>query len=181
MKETFKDTFKQLRHCSHIPNQYYGHLLTLAGIVYSNETDKEIEHDLKQLSLTYDNMQNSTLVRIKEIVHDIVFWTKSDKNNCLPDIEHLLREYRNAPIEQVNTFIANVVQLYSNNNNQNTATNESVKITVDFTRLIDKLQSLLNDLEPEPTKDFNIAKILGFITTKGIEKGYIMENDKSDE
>jgi len=177
MKNTFQGIYKSLKHCSHVPDQYYGHILTLAGMVYNNETDKEIEHDLKQLSLTYDNISNSTLGRIKEIVHEIVFWTKPDRENRLPDIEHLIREHRNAPLEQINTLIVNLTQLYSINNTTNNTASERVKIVADFTSLINELQQLLKNIKSETTNDFNISKILGFITLKGIEKGFITENE----
>lgn len=177
MKSVFKKEFEQLRHCSHVPNQYYSHLLNLAGMVFNPETDKEIEEDLKNLSITYNNISNSTIGQIKDIVNEIVFWTKQEKNNRVPDIEHLLREYRNAPLAEINTFVSNLTQLYKANGEQNNQTNEKVKIIADFTKLIDKLQSLIDIVEPNKTNEFNLAKIIGFITKRGIEKGYINEDE----
>jgi hypothetical protein len=180
MKTSFQKEFEQLRSCSHVPNQYYGHLLNLAGMVYDYETDKDIEEDLKFLSITYDSISNSTLGKIKEIVHEIVFWTKQERNNRLPDIEHLLREHRNATLAEINTFVSNLTQLYGANEGQNNQANDNVKIVADFTKLLDKLQTLINEVKPEKVYKFNIAKIVGFITSKGIEKGYltIMETDE---
>lgn len=180
MKTNFQKEFEQLRDCSHIPKEYYGHLLNLAGMVYDNETDKDIEEDLKSLSITYDNISNSTLSKIKEIVHEIVFWTKQERNNRLPDIEHLLREHRNATLAEINTFIANLTELYRTNNEQGNQVNEKVKIVADFTKLLDKLQTLIDEVEQEKINEFNLAKIVGFITSKGIEKGYLtmIESDE---
>ena len=180
MKRVFQKEFEQLRHCSHIPNQYYSHLLNLAGMVFIAKTDKEIEEDLKNLSITYNNISNSTIGQIKDIVHEIVFWTKQERNIRVPDLEHLLREYRNAPLAEINTFVSNLTQLYGTNGEQNNPANEKVKIIADFTKLIDKLQSLIDLVEPKKTNEFNLAKIIGFITTKGIEKGYINQDDTQD-
>jgi len=181
MKDTFQKTYSQLKHCSHIPNQYYGHILTLAGMVFNNETDKEIEEDLRQMSITYDSISNSPLGKIKEIVHEIVFWTKPETANRIPDIEHLIREHRNAPLEQINTLIANLTQLYGINSQTNNNATERVKIVADFSNLLNELQQVLKTSKIETVNNFNIPKILGFITMKGIEKGYISENELEKE
>jgi hypothetical protein len=149
-------------------------LLNLAGKVFNSGTDKDIEADLKNLSKAYDSISNSTIGKIKEIVHEIVFWTKQEKQHRLPDVEHFLHEHRNANLNEINTFISNLTQLYTANAELNNLNSEKVKIIADFTKLLDKLQSLLDESIPETTTEFNIAKIVGFITTKGIEKGYII-------
>ncbi len=180
MKNTFQDIYRRLGSCSHIPDQYYGAILTLAGMVYDNKVDKNIEQELKSLSIAYDKINNSTLGIIKEIVHDIVFWAGREQNNKFPDIEHLLREYRDAPTKEVNTFISNLIQLYAVNNEQNNQTRENVKITADFTSLINKLQHLIEKIEPTEVNEFNIPKIIGFITTRAIEKGFITESEMNE-
>jgi uncharacterized protein YeeX (DUF496 family) len=49
----------------------------------------------------------------------------------------------------------------------------NARIVADFTKLIDKLQTLIDNIKVEKTYEFNIAKIVSFITTKGIEKGLL--------
>lgn len=43
MKQEFKDIYSKLSYCSHIPDQYYGHLITLSGMVFNVEKEKIIE------------------------------------------------------------------------------------------------------------------------------------------
>lgn len=178
MKKQFKDIYSQLKHCSHIPDQYYGHIITLAGMVYNPETDKEFENDLKQISLAYDAIHNSTLGKIKGIVHEIVFWTKPERNNRLPDIDHLIHQHRNATIDQINTLIANIAQL---NNQENTGDNRRDRIVADFTPLIRQLERLMNELKPLDNYDFNLPKIIGWLTQKGLALGYLKEENLTED
>lgn len=172
MKETFNDIYNKLGHCSHIPEQYYGHILTLAGMVYENAPDNETDNDLKQLSKAYAAMNNSTLGKIQKIVHEIVFWTKPERENRVPDVEHFLHDHRNANIDQINSLIANLAQLYGN---KNPAANETepVRIVADFGPLLLALQQLAEDIQPSENYEFNIPRIIGWITKKGIEKGIL--------
>lgn len=170
MKKQFQEIYSSLKHCSHIPNQYYGHLITLSGMVFNAKTDKEIENDLKQLSLAYDCIDNSTLGKIKGIVHEIVFWTKPERNNRIPDIAHLLHDHRNATLDQINTLISNLAQL----NNQGNFTNDrQERIVADFTPLIRQLEQLLKELKPVENYDLNLPKIIGWLTQKGITLGFL--------
>lgn len=178
MKNQFKDIYSKLKHCSHIPDQYYGHIITLAGMVYNPETDKEFDNDLKQISLAYDAIHNSTLGKIKGIVHEIVFWTKPERNNRLPDIDHLIHQHRNATIDQINTLIANIAQL---NNQENTGDNRQDRIVADFTPLIRQLERLLNELKPLDNYDFNLPKIIGWLTQKGLALAYLKEENLTED
>ena len=179
MKKTFKDIFKKLSGCSHVPDQYYGHIMTLAGMVYDNAPDNEIDYDLKQLSKAYESMQNSTLAQIKNIVHEIVFWTKPERENRTPDVEHLLRDHRNATIDQINALVANLAQLYGN---RNPAANENgqARILADFSPLLTALQRLTEEIQLTEIYDFNLPKIIGWITKKGIEKGFLDETENDE-
>lgn len=175
MKQEFKDIYSKLSYCSHIPDQYYGHLITLSGMVFNVETDNIIEQDLKHLSIAYDEIHNSTLGKIKGIVHEIVFWTKPERNNRIPDIDHLLHQHRNATIEEINTLIANIAQL--NNNNGNVENNGQERIVADFTPLIRQLEQLMKELKPTTNYKLNLPKIIGWLTQKGIELGYLTSNE----
>lgn len=168
MKKEFRDIYSNLKHCS--PNQYYGHLVTLSGMVYNAETDKSIENDLKQLSMAYDAIHNSTLGKIKGIVHEIVFWTKPERNNRIPDIDHLLHEHRNATLDQINALIANITQL---NNQGNCDNNRQERITADFSPLIRQLEQLMKELNPTESYELNLPKIIGWLTQKAITLGYL--------
>ena len=178
MKKQFKDIYSKLKHCSHIPDQYYGHIITLAGMVYNPETDKEFENDLKQISLAYDAIHNSTLGKIKGIVHEIVFWTKPERNNRLPDIDHLIHQHRNATIDQINTLIANIAQL---NNQENTGDKRQDRIVADFTPLIRQLERLMNELKSLDNYDLNLPKIIGWLTQKGLALGYLKEENLTED
>ena len=148
MKKIFIDIYDQLKYSSRSPEEYYGHLITLSGMVYNAETDKAMENELKQLSIAYDNIHNSTLAKIKAIVHDIVFWT----NNSIPDIEH-----------------------------QNVRQN---RIVADFSPLIIQLGQLMKELKQTENYELNLPKIIGWLTQKGIELGYLNakeEDSSSDE
>lgn len=174
MKKQFQEIYSSLKHCSHIPNQYYGHLITLSGMVYNPETDSEFENDLKQLSLAYDAIDNSTLGKIKGIVHEIVFWTKPEKNNRLPDIDHLLHQHRNATLDEINMLIANIAQLNNQGNNNN---DRQERIVADFTPLIRQLELLMKELKPTENYNLNLPKIIGWLTNKGIALGFLTTDD----
>lgn len=178
MKKQFIDIYSKLQYCSHIPDQYYGHILTLSGMVYNPETDRELENDLKQLTLAYDAIHNSTLEKIKSIVHEIVFWTKPKRNNRLPDIDHLLYQHRNATIDQINTLIVNIAQL---NNQGNIENNRQVRIAADFTPLIRQLEQLMKELKPLDSYDFNLPKIIGWLTQKGLSLRYLKEVNSTED
>lgn len=179
MKNTFKDIFKKLNHCSHIPNQYYGHIMTLAGMVYDSEPDNEISNDLKQLSMAYESMENSTLGQINKIVHEIVFWTKPERENRVPNVEHLLHDHRNASIDQINVLVANLAQLYGN---RDPVANEDgrARIVADFSPLLCALQRLTEQVQPTENYEFNLPRIIGWITKKGMEKGYFDETENDE-
>lgn len=179
MKETFKDIFKKLKHCSHIPDQYYGHIMTLAGMVYDDSPDAEIEKDLKNLSKAYESMKNSTLGQIKDIVHEIVFWTKQERESRVPDVEHLLHDHRNASIDQINSVIANLAQLYGNRNPA-VDENRPVRIVADFSPLLAALQQLTERIQPTEIYEFNLPRIIGWIAKKGIEKGFLDETENDE-
>lgn len=178
MKKQFIDIYSKLQYCSHIPDQYYWHILTLSGMVYNPETDRELENDLKQLTLAYDAIHNSTLEKIKSIVHEIVFWTKPKRNNRLPDIDHLLYQHRNATIDQINTLIVNIAQL---NNQGNIENNRQVRIAADFTPLIRQLEQLMKELKPLDSYDFNLPKIIGWLTQKGLSLRYLKEVNSTED
>lgn len=175
MKKEFASIFSRLNHCSHIPDQYYGHLITLSGMVYDEKTDKFIEDELKQLSMAYDEIHNSTLGKIKDIVHEIVFWTKPEKNNRIADIEHLIHQHRNANLDQINTLIVNLAQLNNQDNNDNI---RQERIVADFTPLIRQLEQLMRDLKPTSNYELNLPKIIGWITQKGIGLGFFNAPDE---
>jgi len=176
MKKKFNNIYSELEHCSHIPNQYYGHILTLSGMVYNHRTDSDMEIELKQLSMVYDSIDNSTLGKIKTIVHEIVFWTKSERNNRLPDIEHLIFQHRDANLEQINTLILNLAQLNKQSQIEN---NRQEKIVADFTPLIIQLEKLIKELKPMDNFELNLPKIIGWLTQKGFELGYLSKcNDE---
>lgn len=179
MKETFKDIFEKLEHCSHIPEQYYGYIMTLAGMVYDDSPDVEIDNDLKNLSMAYESMENSTLGKIQKIVHEIVFWTKQKSESHIPDVEHLLHDYRNASIDQINSLIANLAQLYGN---RSLAVDENrpIHIVADFTPLLAALQQLTERIQPTKIYEFNLPRIIGWITNKGMEKGFLDETENDD-
>lgn len=180
MKKEFIDIYSKLKHCSHIPDQYYGHLITLSGMVFNVKTDSNIEQDLKHLSIAYDEIHNSTLGKIKGIVHEIVFWTKPERGNRIPNIEHLLHQHRNATLDEINTLIANITQL--NNNNGNLENNRQERIVADFTPLIRQLEQLMKELKPSTNYELNLPKIIGWLTQKGVELGYFTDNEmKIDE
>jgi hypothetical protein len=172
MKAQFASIFSNLSHCSHIPHQYYGHLITLSGMVYDEKTDKFIEDELKQLSMAYQGVHN--LDKIKEIIHETVFWTKPEKNNRMPDIEHLIRQHQNANLDQINTLIVNLAQLYNHDNNEDDIRQQ--RTVVDFTPLIKQLEKL--DLKPISNYEFNLPKIIGWITQKGIGLGFLNAPDE---
>lgn len=179
MKEQFGEIYSQLERCSHLPNQYYGHLITLSGMVYKADADAAaIEKDLKQLSLAYESLHNSTLAKIKEIVHEIVFWTKNERNNRLPDIDHILHQHRNATIDQVNALLANAAQL---TNEGNVVNDRQERIVADFTPLVRQLEQLMKDAKPIETHDLNLPKIIGWLTQKAFDLGYLDSDTKSSE
>ena len=175
MKKNFTDIFSQLKYCSHIPDQYYGHLITLSGMVYNPKTDQDMENELKQLSTAYDSIHNSTLGKIRAIVHEIVFWTKPERNNRIPDIEHLIHQHRDANLDQINTLITNLAQL---NNQGNVENVRQERIVADFTPLVRQLEQLMKEIKPTDNYELNLPKIIGWITQKGIEFGYLNTKDE---
>lgn len=177
MKKEFRDIYSKLNYCSHIPDQYYGHLITLSGMVFNAATDSIIEQDLKHLSIAYDEIHNSTLGKIKGIVHEIVFWTKPERSNRIPDIEHLLHQHRNATLDEINTLIVNIAQL----NNNNVEDKRQERIVADFTPLIRQLEQLMKELKPSTKYELNLPKIIGWLTQKGVELGYFTNNEKTND
>lgn len=178
MKKDFKKIYSNLRYVSNRPEEYYGHLITLSGMVFNAETDEAIENDLKQLSLAYESLHSSTIGKVKEIVHEIVFWTKSERNNRLPDIDHLLHQHRNATLDEVNALLVNIAQL---NNQGDVEAQPQQRIVADFTPLIRQLEELLKDLEPIKTQDVNLPKIIGWFTQKALRLGYLENEAESSE
>jgi hypothetical protein len=184
MKSTFENALKGLKDISHVPEQYYGQIITLAGLVYDKTVDFEMDNDLKQLSMAYESMQNSTLGKIEKIVHEIVFWTNdkpgANRRRDIPDVEELLQEYRGANINQINEMLEAIALIYSH---KNQAVNENghAHITADFGPLLAALQRLTEDLQPPERFSFNLPRIIGWIYDRGIEKGFLNKTKKIEQ